>query len=166
MNTQNNECCPKFNPEKWDRQILNWESKPFIKESLPTFFHIPFPPMIGSKITKMMKAAEAVHAVPQDKTDALILFHDPSAFKSELFLSVTGNVPEADNVSISGTFMSRVFDGPYNDIPKFIKQMDGYLAEAGKKAKDYYVHYAYCPKCQKKFGHNYVVLFAQVGVQA
>lgn len=29
-------------------------------------------------------------------------------------------------------------------------------------AKKYYVHYAYCPKCEKKFGHNYMILFAEV----
>lgn len=30
----------------------------FIKETMPTLFHIPFPPMIGSKMTKMWKLAE------------------------------------------------------------------------------------------------------------
>ncbi|MDD3732973.1 MAG: hypothetical protein PHU88_11430 [candidate division Zixibacteria bacterium] len=58
--------------------------------------------------------------------------------------------------------MSRVFDGGYNAIPKFIKIMDEYLAETGKKAKDYYIHYAYCPSCAKKFGHNYMILFAEI----
>ncbi|MGE5348665.1 MAG: hydrolase, partial [Actinomycetota bacterium] len=65
-------------------------------------------------------------------------------------------------VTISGNFISRTFDGDYNAIPKFIRVMDQYLAESGKKAKDYYVHYAYCPKCAKKFGHNYMILFAEV----
>ena len=58
--------------------------------------------------------------------------------------------------------MTRVFDGPYNAIPRFIKEMDEYLKESGKAAKDYYVHYAYCPKCAKEQGHNYMVLFALV----
>jgi hypothetical protein len=63
---------------------------------------------------------------------------------------------------ISGNFVSRVFDGGYNSIPKFVKIMDEYLAETGKKAKDYYIHYAYCPSCAKKFGRNYMILFAKL----
>ncbi|MDD3190148.1 MAG: hypothetical protein PHI66_00415 [Candidatus Pacebacteria bacterium] len=162
MNQENDECCPKFNLEKWDEKTLDWDNKQFIKESIPTLFHLPFPPMIGKKISKMWKMAEEVKATSDDKEDTLVLFCDPSAFRSELYLSVTGNVPGANNAVISGTFISKVFDDSYNAIPKLIKQMDKYLAGVGKKAKKYYVHYAYCPKCAKKFGHNYMIIFAEV----
>jgi len=162
MNQEYDECCPRFNVEKWDERTLNWDNKRFIKESVPTLFHMPFPPMIGKKITKMWDLAEGAKATSGNKEDTLALFCDPSAFRSELYLSVEENVPGANNVVISGTFMSKVFDGSYNAIPKFIKQMDEYLAGVGKKAKKYYVHYAYCPKCAKKFGHNYTILFAEI----
>jgi len=162
--TQNPECCPEFKPEKWDKKTLSWENKKFIKDSLPTFFHIPFPPMIGKKITRMWKAVEESGSVAPNKEDTLILFRDPSAFKSEIYISISveKDVLSENNVSISGNFVSKVFDGGYNAIPKFIKIMNDYLAETGKKAKDYYVHYAYCPKCAKKFGHNYMILFAKI----
>jgi hypothetical protein len=156
------ECCPKFNPKKWDHKTNKWKNKPFIKETIPTFFHIPFPPMIGKKIMKMWNLAEKAKAEPKDKQEWIVLFHDPSPFKSELFMSSTKKVPGANNVNISGTFISKVFDGPYNAVPKFIKQMDSYLEKKGKKAKDYYIHYAYCPKCSKKYNHNYAVLFAKI----
>jgi hypothetical protein len=32
-------------------------------------------------------------------------------------------------VTISGDFISQVFDGGYNEVPKFMKQMDEYLKE-------------------------------------
>lgn len=163
MEEKNNQCCcPQFNVEKWDKKTFNWSNKQFIKESIPTLFHIPFPPMIGKKITKMWKLAEGIQATDQNKEDTLVLFTDPSPFKSEIYLSVTKNIPNANNISISGAFVSRVFDGSYNAIPKLIKQMNEYLGEIGKKARNYYVHYAYCPKCAKKFGHNYMILFAEV----
>jgi hypothetical protein len=161
MTNNDNECCPKFNPEKWD-ETHNWDKKTFIKETLHTFFHIPFPPTIGRKITKMWKLIEESKKAESNKEDVLILFRDPSAFKSEIYCSVTGIVINANNVHISGSFISKVFDGGYNDIPKIMKQMDEYLATKDKKAKDYYIHYAYCPKCAKKFGNNYMILFAQV----
>jgi hypothetical protein len=156
------ECCPKFNSEKWNEKAFIWENKHFIKEAIPTFFHIPFPPMIGKKITKMYKMSEEAKMTPADKGDVLVLFTDPTLFKSEIYLSVNGDISGAENVKISGTFMSKVFDGSYNAVPKFMKQMDEYLAGKLKKAKKYYIHYAYCPKCAKKYGNNYMILFAQV----
>ncbi|HRZ29269.1 MAG TPA: hypothetical protein P5052_00415 [Candidatus Paceibacterota bacterium] len=134
----------------------------FIKETIPTLFHMPFPPMIGQKITKMFTHAEKVNANLDNKEDTLILFADPSAFKSEIYLTVKSPIDNENNVTISGTFMSKVFDGGYNDVPKHIKQMDQYLNTINKKAKKYYIHYAYCPKCAKKFGHNYMIFFAEI----
>ena len=156
------ECCPIFNVEKWDGKIFFWDEKPFLLSSIPTLFHIPFPPMIGKKLTKMMAKAEEAHQIEENKEDVLVLFTDPTPFKSEIYLGVTGEVSDAKNTTISGTFMTKVFEGNYNDIPKFIKEMDVYLNEKNKKAKKYYVHYAYCPKCAKEAGHNYILLFAKI----
>ena len=43
------ECCHEFDPKKWDKKTYLWKDKQFIKESMPAFFHIPFPPIIGKK---------------------------------------------------------------------------------------------------------------------
>lgn len=161
MNNQA-ECCPEFKPERWDGQALSWDSKKFIKDSIPTLFHVPFPPMIGKRITRMWKAIEGAGAASPNKEDTLVLFRDLSAFRSEIYISVEKDVPGENNVTLSGSLMSGVFDGGYNSVPKFIHQMDERLVGAGKKAKDYYIHYAYCPQCAKKFGHNYMILFAEV----
>ncbi len=155
------ECCPEFDPKRWDEKTFNWENKHFIKESVPTFFHIPFPPMIGKKMVKMMNLVKGAKAELPMK-DWLVLFYDPSPFKSEMYMGAAKPVEGAKNVDISGTFEAKVYDGPYKAVPKFFKKMDGYLSEKGKKAKKYYVHYAYCPGCAKKFGHNYMILFAGV----
>ncbi|MCF8379711.1 MAG: hypothetical protein K9H49_09055 [Bacteroidales bacterium] len=155
-------CCPKFEVNKWDNKTFNWNEKLFIKESVPTLFHIPFPPMIGKRMNKLCDLVEKADANMTDMTDALVMFHDPSAFKSEIYYSVTKNVEGAENTSLTGTFEAGVFEGPYNSIPKHIKSMNHRLAEQSKKAKDFYVHYAYCPKCAKKFGNNYMILFAEI----
>lgn len=162
MENQIDECCPEFDVSKWDKKREVWENRMFIKETMPTLFHMPFPPTIGKKITRMYKLVDKADAHLPDKSDTLILFRDPSAFRSEIYYSVSKQVADAQNSEISGTFVSRVFDGKYNEIPKFIKEMDRYLNESGESAKDYYIHYAYCPLCAKKYGHNYVTLFAKV----
>ena len=107
------ECCPKFHPTKWDNKTFIWEQKPFIKESIPELFHFPFPPMIGKKVTKMMKLAEAAGKLSEDKAQSLLLFMDPHPFKAEIYLSVTGYVPDANNTVLDGTFMAKVFDGDF-----------------------------------------------------
>jgi len=162
METQNQECCPIFDVEKWDKKTFNWENKLFLKETISTFFHIPFPPMIGKKIMKMHSMAQKAGATIPDNTEALILFRDPSAFRSEIYYSVAKEVEDANNTTISGKFVAGVFDGPFNKVPVFIKEMDNYLKEKNQIAVDYYVHYAYCPKCAKERGHNYMILFARV----
>jgi hypothetical protein len=75
---------------------------------------------------------------------------------------VTKDVPGAKMVRLSGTYLTRVFDGPYRDAPKWLKQTEHYLEGQNKKASNYYFYYTTCPKCAKKYGHNYVVVFAQV----
>ena len=162
MKTQNQPCCPEFDVVKWDKKTFDWKDKLFIKETIPTLFHIPFPPMIGKKTMKMHGMAEKAGATIPDLSDALILFRDPTAFKSEIYYAVTKEVDGANNTNVSGTFMARVFDGPYNAIPRFMKEMEEYLKENGRQAQDYYVHYAYCPKCARESGHNYMILFAKV----
>ncbi|MBT8178826.1 MAG: hypothetical protein KJN96_00370 [Eudoraea sp.] len=162
MTTLDQECCPKFDPGKWNNKTFIWDKKPFIKESVPTLFHIPFPPMIGKKMRIMMDLVEKAEANIPDLTDALVLFHDPSPFRSDIYYSVTHSVAGANNTSLSGTFIAEVFDGAYNAVPKHIKIMEKHLARENLKAKDYFVHYAYCPKCAKKYGNNYKILFAEV----
>lgn len=162
METQNQECCPKFEVEKWDKKTFTWKNKPFLQETISTFFHIPLPSSIGKKVTKMHALAQKSDVTIPDKSEALILFRDPTAFKSEIYYSVTKAVDGANNLVISGSFVARVFDGPYNSVPKFIKKMEIYLKERNQTAKDFYIHYAYCPKCAKEYGNNYMILFALI----
>jgi hypothetical protein len=140
---------------------LVWKDKPFIQETIPVFFHIPWPPMISRLIVRMWDKAKKADALP-GREEAWVLATDPSPWRSEWYMSVTKPVPNAENVTLSGTFFTRVFDGPYNAVPKWIKEMDKQLLYEGKKAKTYYFHYTSCPKCAKLRGHNYVVAFARI----
>lgn len=161
MNNSQNECCSKFDPKLWDEKTHQWKDKLFIKDTIPQLFHMPFPPMIGRMIQRQWKKAQDAGAAPDIK-DFLWLAYDPSPWKSEHYIHVTKEVPNAENVKLSGRFISKVFDGPYNSVPKWAKEMDAYLAEKGEKLMKYYFYFTTCPKCAKKYGHNYVVAFAQV----
>jgi hypothetical protein len=40
--------------------------------------------------------------------------------------------------------------------------MDEDLSSKGRSSQKYFFYFTTCPKCAKKYGHNYVVAFAQV----
>lgn len=158
---ESEECCPVFDPVPWDNKKHVWTNKLFLKDSVPELFHIPLPSVYGKVITRMWDKATAYEAAP-DRKDFLLLAHDPSPFKGELFMAITKEIPGEENVRFSGTYFSKVFDGPYNKVPYYIKETDNYLSTLQLKAKKYYFYYAYCPKCAKKYRHNFIVAIAEV----
>lgn len=161
QNTQTEECCPKFDPEPWQEKELVWKDKLFIKESVPQFMHMPLPGTFGKAVARMWKKIEDAQAKPDTK-DFIMLSSETSPWKGQVYINVTREVPQAENVTFSGTFLTKVFDGPYNDVPKWIKEMAPFVESKGKSVKNYYLYYTTCPKCAKKYGHNYVVAFAEV----
>lgn len=160
-NNQKELCCPKFNTEPWDNITHIWDEKLFIKDYVSQVLHIPLPGTVNKAITRMWKKAQDAGAAPDTK-DFLCLAYDPSSWKSELFLAVTKEVPGTENAKLSGNFFSKVFDGPYNAVPKFIKEMDKSLESRQMKAKKYYFYFTTCPNCAKKYEHNYIVAFAKI----
>jgi effector-binding domain-containing protein len=159
--TDSHECCPEFDPKPWDYVTHDWKDKPFIRDYIGQFFHMPLPSQMRKVIGRMWKKAQDAGAAPEMK-DFLLLAYDPSPWKSELYMSVTKEVPGAENIKFTGTFISKVFDGPYNHVPKYLNEFRRYLALTDKKAKKYYFYFTYCPKCVKKYGHNYIVAFAEI----
>ncbi|WP_319506313.1 hydrolase [uncultured Methanolobus sp.] len=153
-------CCPEFNPSLWDNGNV-WDKKPFIKDSVTQSFHIPLPFSFKRAVMRMWQKVQESDASPE-MDDFLLLAYDPSPWKSELYLYVTKGVPDAENVTMSGTFLSRVFDGPYKSVPEWIETMEKYVSEKGMTVRKHYFHFAYCPKCAKKYGHNYAVAFTEV----
>jgi hypothetical protein len=152
-------CCPPLDVSRWNEKTHHWREKRFITDNVIQVCHIPL--NIGRVIRRIWNKALAAKAtLPAD--DTIILAYDPSPWRSELFLSVSNEVPNATNVQISGEFFSKVFEGPYHAVPKWLREMDALLATQGKKSIKYYIHYAYCPKCARAYGKNQSVVFAQL----
>ncbi len=156
---KSDECCPPVDPAKWDNKEFTWQAKPFVKDSVFCIFH--FPLNMGSVISRMWKKVETANAAPP-KEDFIILSKDTSMWKSEQCMLVTKEVPDMKNVKISGTFLTKVFEGPYKEAKKWCKEMEKYVKSKGKEMKDLYFFYTTYPKCAKEYGKNYVVGFAKV----
>jgi len=150
------ECCPKFEPANWDGKEEVWADKRFIKGRVLSFLHIPL--NFGGVCTRLSAIATSAGKLDRELP---WLCDENSLWGSDLYVGVTGEVPGAQNVSLSGKFVFKVFEGAYNKMPVWIKEFETWLKSTGKKSQKIYVWYTTCPKCAKKYGKNYVVMVAR-----
>lgn len=151
-------CCAKLDRSVWDEKTFEWKDKLFLKDHMRAFQHIPL--NYGSVISRDNAAIEQAEAYPERP---LWLTEEVSPWGSDIYVAVDRDVPNAFMTRLSGQFMSKVFEGPYRNIGKWIHAMEEFVAASGRSIEKTYFFYATCPKCAKHFGKNEVVLFAQVG---
>ena len=150
-------CCPRFNPAPWDEKELILQNRLFLKDHAKSFFHIPL--NFGSVMTRNMEKianAGALAAVP------FMLSDEKSLWGADIYIEASKNVPDSQMVRLSGTFLTKVFEGPYKNIRTWINQMKDFVSSKGKQMKKLFFFYTTCPKCAKYYGKNYVVLVAQL----
>ena len=150
-------CCDPFNPEPWQEKEITWKDKIFVKDRVTSFLHIPL--NMGKVVTKNMKLIEAAGAKSPVQ---LMLSDENSLWGADIYIDVTKNVPGARMTLLSGTFLTKVFEGPYQNVGKWMREMAEYTRSKGKTLRKMYSCYTTCPKCAKAYGKNYVVLFAQI----
>lgn len=150
-------CCPRFNPEPWNEKEIAWDNKLFIKDHVISVFHIPL--NFGSVMVKNMEKIAKAGALADEP---LMLSDEKSLWGSDVYIAVKKEVPESEMARISGTFLSKVFEGPYKDAGKWAKEMIDYVKSKGKEVKKLYFWYTTCPKCAKVYGKNYTVMVAEI----
>ena len=160
MNTQEKFepiCCPEINPDDWHDKQFSWTDKHFVKDRVCTFLYMPL--NFGKVMTRLMTKVEKIKAsIP----DYLCLSEHTSKWNMNLYLAVDQKFTDADNVTISGKFYARAYEGPFKDTGKWSKDYETVTKEKGLAIKKMYMWYTTCPKCAKKYGKNPVVIFGQV----
>ena len=151
------ECCPKFDPKPWACKSFEWKNKKFIKGKVFTLFFMPI--NFGSVIVSLNKKIEKANSKMQDW---LCLSDHTSNFNMDLYLAVDKEIPDAENVTLSGKFLSKVYEGPFQDTGKWCKDFEAYAKSKNLIIKKQYEWYTTCPKCAKKYCKNYVVIIAEV----
>jgi hypothetical protein len=151
-------CCPRFDPSPWDGKIFDWENKKFIKDKVWTFFFIPL--NFGGVITRMNQKVEKAGA---KMPDWLCLSDHASNWNMDLYLAVDREIPGADNTTLAGKFLSKVYEGDYKETGKWCKDFEQYAKGKGFSIGKMYMWYTTCPKCAKAYGKNYVVVIGKVG---
>ncbi|MCK8462464.1 hypothetical protein MUY35_01205 [Aliiroseovarius sp. S1339] len=158
MSTNTTGCCPKFNPEGWDGRQLHFEDKPFVRATTRSLLHVPI--NMGTVFTRVQEHIEDAGA--QNPTGYLVLSRDLSSTEAEHLFAVTRDVPDEEMTTLTGDFITRVFEGPYRHAKEWHHVMETAAEAAGQTAKRIFMFYTTCPKCARAYGKNYVIGVAEI----
>ena len=151
------ECCPRFKPEFWDNKTVIWKNKLFVQAKVRNLFYIPL--NFGSVVKKHSRLITNATAKTEE---TIILAKDSTMWSTDIYISVSKQLPGLKMTSISGTFVSKVFEGHYRNIGQWIKEMHDFVKSKDYSLKTIYIYYTTCPRCAKKYGKNYVVMLGGV----
>ena len=96
--------------------------------------------------------------------DNLCLSDHTSKWNMDVYLEVDREIPEAENVTFSGKYYSKVYEGPYKDTGKWAQDFEDIATSKGFNSDKMFMWYTTCPKCAKKFGKNYVAFIDRKSV--
>jgi hypothetical protein len=150
-------CCAEFDPIPWDGKVFEWKDKKFIKDNVFTIFYMPV--NFGGVMRKLdKKVSEANANIP----DGMGLSDHTSKWNMDIYLAVDKEITDAQNTTMSGTFVSKVYEGPYSDTGKWQQDFTTWCNNQAHKTSKIYMWYTTCPKCAKKYGKNYVAIIAEI----
>ena len=150
-------CCARFDPEPWDEKEVTWQDKLFVKDHVRSFLHVPL--NFGRVMRKNMAKIEGAGALADE---VVVLSDETSLWGADVYIAVAKEVPGAETKGISGSFLTKVFEGPYRDARTWVKEMKAHVESRGRETQKLYFFYTTCPSCAKVYGKNYTVLLAMV----
>jgi hypothetical protein len=157
QNISSPECCPPFDPASWEDKTFEWKDKKFIKDNVFTIFYMPI--NFGAVMKRLNMAVTRAEA---DIPDWLCLSDHTSKWNMDVYLAVDKEVQGARNVTLSGKYYSKVYEGNFNETGKWCKDFEMKAKSKGLSIKQWFMWYTTCPKCAKKYGKNYVAIVSEV----
>jgi hypothetical protein len=114
----------------WDEKEITWTEKLFVKDKVRSVLHIPlnFGQIMVRNMEKIQKAGASAK-------ETIVLSDEKSMWGSNVYIAVEKDFPGSDSVRISGTFLTKVFEGPYKDTGKWMREMNAFVTLKGKTAK-------------------------------
>jgi hypothetical protein len=152
-------CCAVPNTRDWDEKEVSFDGKKFIRMYTRSFLYMP---LNMAKVMTSMQALASAARAEMPPQEAMILSRDLSPWKAEQLYAVTKDVPGAENIELSGRFITKVFEGPYQNAKKWYDSLLALAKAKGMQTQQVYFFYTTCPKCAKHYGKNYAVGFARV----
>lgn len=151
-------CCARFNPLGWDGQHLHFRHKPFVRATSRSVMHVPL--NMGAAFARVQRHMAEARVADPDNT--IVLSRDLSPWETEHYFAADRRVPDEEMTTLSGDYITRVFEGPYARAREWHAEMQD-LAQGGDgEPGRVYFYYTTCPKCAKAYGRNFVVGLAEV----
>jgi hypothetical protein len=151
-------CCPRFDPAQVQEGEVQWQDKLFVAEHVTSLFHIPL-----NMAWKVRHATGQIHAAGAEPTSRpLFLGEEVSPFRSNIYIEATHYVPESEMMRLSGTFLVKVFEGPFRESRKWMAEMGELAASRGGRIERLFYGFTTCPKCASAYGENYIVMYAKL----
>ncbi len=149
-------CCPEFNPEQWQEKEFEWKDKNFVLTKVFTLFYIPI--NFGGA---MRRLDNAVRNAGGNILDNMALSDHTSKWNMNIYAAVDKHIEGAENVTMSGRFISKVYEGDFKETSAWMNDFDEYVGKKNLKIIKTYMWYTTCPKCAKKYGKNYTVIIGK-----
>jgi len=150
-------CCLIFDPEPWDNKILEWSDKKFVKGKVFTLFFAPL--NFGKVIVAMMNRIKVAGG---QAVDSMGLSDHTSKWNMDLYLAVDREIEGLENITLSGKFFSKVYEGDFKKTGEWCKDFEKAAKDKGFEVKKWYMWYTTCPKCAKAYGKNFTVIIAKI----
>jgi len=151
-------CCPKFDPAGWDDQELHLREMPFVRAISQSIGSIPVD--MDSVFGRVLENILDAGAFPME--GYIALSRAISENESEHFFAVTKPVPDETMTTLSGDFITKVFEGPHDSDENWQAEMEQIVRDRGSEPGRIFFFYTTCPKCAEEYGQNYVVGVAEI----
>ena len=151
-------CCPRFQPEPWENRHIHLEKKRFMRAETRSVLYIPL--NMGRVFSRSQAAIDGADAQITDSYT--VLSRDLSPWKAEHLFAVSKEVPDHQMVSLTGDFVTKVFEGPFREAKNWHDAMLAVAKAENRAPEGIYFFYTTCPKCAKVYGKNYVVGFVKL----
>ncbi len=153
----NDECCKHLSPAEWDKKEIIWRDKPFFKDHYAAFLHVPL--NLGQKIVKGLEKVKESGLTAEQ----MVLTRNDTLWGADLLIPISRNAKRFETEVVSGKFLTRLFEGHYGDMRRWINETKKWCEEKGAKVQEFIFWYPTCPKCAKKRGDQaQVVVFAKI----
>ena len=120
--------------------------------------HVPL--NMGRVFRRVLNGIEK--AGSYDPNNCIVLSRDLSSWQAEHLFSISKPVPEEQAVTLTGDFVTSVFEGPYHNARIWYDEMKDLVRARGREPSEVYFFYTTCPKCAKAYGKNYIVGVAKL----
>ncbi|OAN77299.1 hypothetical protein A8B78_14305 [Jannaschia sp. EhC01] len=151
-------CCAKFNPVGWDDRILHFRDKPFVRATTRSAMHVPL--NMGRVFGRVLGRIEDANAMKDE--EVLVLSRELGPWEAEHYFAVTKDVAGEEMTTLSGDFLTRVFEGSYAKAADWGHEMEVAARAHGKTPGRVFMYYTTCPRCANVYGENYVVGMVEI----